>query len=145
MAALVPHAPDGRVAEAQFREAAARNNLRVVALERCPAGQPQAAVERLRAAIGGSAPQADSLFVPENADGLPGVPQALQAASFDGQRVKLLGTGLWNEPRIFNVPTLQGVWFGTPDNRGLSGFAAGYRGRFNADPIRLATLSYDAV
>ncbi len=145
IAALVPETTYGGVAEAQFREAAARNNLRVVAIERYPAGQPQAAVERLRAVIGGSAPQADSLFVPENADGLPGVAQALQAASFDAQRVKLLGTGLWNEPKIFNVPMLQGAWFATPDNRGFNAFAARYRGRFNADPIRLATLSYDAV
>ena len=40
---------------------------------------------------------------------------------------------------------LQGAWFATPDNRGFNAFAARYRGRFNADPIRLATLSYDAV
>ncbi len=40
---------------------------------------------------------------------------------------------------------LQGGWFAAPDNRGFAGFAARYRARFNTDPIRLATLSYDAV
>jgi ABC-type branched-subunit amino acid transport system substrate-binding protein len=145
VAALIPETTYGSVAEAQFREAAARNNLRVVAVERYPAGQPQAGVQRLAQVIGGGAPQADALFVPENADGLPAVAQALQGAGFDSRRVKLLGTGLWNEPRVFGVPALQGAWFATPDNRGFNAFAARYRQRFNADPIRLATLSYDAV
>lgn len=145
IAALVPESTYGSVAEAQFREAAAQNGLRVVAIEHYPVGQPQAAVQRLRQAIGGGAPQADSLFVPDNADGLPVVAQALQSVAFDPQKVKLLGTGLWNEPRVFDVPALQGAWFATPDNRGFNAFAARYRGRFNSDPIRLATLSYDAV
>ena len=43
------------------------------------------------------------------------------------------------------MPALQGGWFATPDNRGFEAFAERYRARFNTDPIRLATLSYDAV
>ena len=60
-------------------------------------------------------------------------------------RVKPLGTGVWNEPRVLGLPALQGGWFATPDNRGFEAFAERYRARFNTDPIRLATLSYDAV
>ena len=59
--------------------------------------------------------------------------------------MKPLGTGVWNEPRVFAVPALQGGWFASPDNRGFNAFAGRYRARFNADPTRLATLSYDAV
>jgi ABC-type branched-subunit amino acid transport system substrate-binding protein len=116
-----------------------------VAVERYPAGQPQMAVQKLARVIGGSAPQADALFLPDGGDGLPAVAQALQTVGFNGQRVKLLGTGLWNEPRVFAQPALQGGWFAAPDNRGFAAFAARYRARFNADPVRLATLSYDAV
>jgi ABC-type branched-subunit amino acid transport system substrate-binding protein len=145
VAALIPESTYGSVAEAQFREAAAMRGLRVVAIERYPVGQPLAAVQLLRPVIGGSAPQADSLFVPESADGLPAVAQALQNVGFDGQKVRLLGTGLWNEPRVFDQAILRGAWFATPDNRGFDAFAARYRARFNTDPIRLATLSYDAV
>ena len=95
--------------------------------------------------IGGAAPQADALFMPENGDGLSAVAQALQTTGFDPQRVKPLGTGVWNEPRVFAVPALQGGWFAAPDNRGFNAFAGRYRARYNADPTRLATLSYDAV
>ena len=145
VAALIPDTAYGRVAEAQLQQAAAEQGLRVVAVERYPAGQPQAAVQRLGRAIGGAAPQADALFIPENGDGLPQVAQALQGVGFNPERVKPLGTGVWNEARVFGLPALQGGWFAAPDNRGFAAFAARYRARFNADPIRLATLSYDAV
>ena len=59
--------------------------------------------------------------------------------------MKPLGTGVWNEPRAFAVPALQGGWFAAPDSRGFNAFASRYRARYNADPTRLATLSYDAV
>lgn len=145
IAALVPETQYGRVAEARLQQAAARQGLRIAALEYYPPGQPQVGVQRLSRVIGGPAPQADALFIPDNGDGLPGVAQALQMAGFDPARVKPLGTGVWNEPRIFALSALQGGWFAAPDNRGFEAFAERYRARFNTDPIRLATLSYDAV
>jgi ABC-type branched-subunit amino acid transport system substrate-binding protein len=145
VAALVPETTYGRVAEAQLQEGAARHGLRVVAIERYPAGQPQGAVQRLSRVVAGAAPQADALFIPENGDSLPAVAQALQTVGFNPQQVKPLGTGVWNEAGVFALPALQGGWFASPDNRGFNAFAARYRARFNTDPIRLATLSYDAV
>jgi ABC-type branched-subunit amino acid transport system substrate-binding protein len=145
IAALIPETQYGRVAEARLQQAAARQGLRIAALEYYLPGQPQVGVQRLSRVIGGAAPQADALFIPDNGDGLPAVAQALQMAGFDPTRVKPLGTGVWNEPRIFALPALQGGWFAAPDNRGFQAFAERYRARFNADPIRLATLSYDAV
>ncbi|HEY8381364.1 MAG TPA: penicillin-binding protein activator [Microvirga sp.] len=145
VAALIPETTYGSVVEAQFREATARRGLRVAAIERYAPGQPQAAIQRLGPIINGDAPQADSLFIPDNGDGLPAVAQALQASGFNPQRVKPLGTGVWNEARVFALSVLQGGWFAAPDNRGFNAFAARYRERFGTDPTRLATLSYDAV
>jgi hypothetical protein len=95
--------------------------------------------------IGGASPQADTIFIPESAEGLPAVDQALQSVGFDPRRVKPLGTGVWNEPRAFSLRSLQGGWFASPDSRGFDAFAARYRARYNSDPVRLATLSFDAV
>ncbi|MBB4040423.1 ABC-type branched-subunit amino acid transport system substrate-binding protein [Microvirga flocculans] len=145
VAALIPETTYGRVAEARFQQAAAQQGIRIVALEHYPPAQPQAAMQRLAPVIGGPAPQADALFVPDNGDGLPAVAQALQMAGFDPIRVKPLGTGVWDEPRVLSLSALQGGWFAAPDNRGFNAFAERYRARFNTDPIRLATLSYDAV
>ncbi|WP_112664378.1 penicillin-binding protein activator [Microvirga flavescens] len=145
IAALIPETTYGTVVEARFRETAARSGLRVVAIERYPAGQPQGAVQRIANVIGGGAPQADSLLIPDNTDGLNAVARALQTVGYDPQRVRPLGTGVWNEARVFALPQLQGGWFAAPDSRGFEAFAGRYRARFNTDPTRLATLSYDAV
>ncbi len=114
-------------------------------MERYAAGQAQAAVQRIAPLIVGPSAQADAIFLPDNAEGLPGVAQALAEARFDPQKVKPLGTGVWNDPRIFKTPALQSGWFAAPDSAGFNAFAARYRTRFNADPTRIATLSYDAV
>lgn len=145
IAALIPETQYGRVAGARLQQAAAQQGIRIAALEYYPPGQPQMALQRMAPVIGGPAPQADALFIPENGDGLPAVAQALQMAGFDPLRVKPLGTGLWDEPRAAALPILQGGWFAAPDKRGFTAFAERYRARFNVDPIRLATLSYDAV
>jgi ABC-type branched-subunit amino acid transport system substrate-binding protein len=144
MAALIPETVYGNVVEAQLREASARRGIRVVALERYPAGQPQAAVARIAPLVTGAA-QADALFLPDGADGLAAVGQALAGIGFDPRRVKPLGTGVWNDPRVFQVKALQGGWFAAPDGSGFAGFAERYRARFGTDPTRVATLSYDAV
>ena len=59
--------------------------------------------------------------------------------------MKLLGTGLWNEPRVFDVPALQGGMVRGARQSRLQGLRGAVSRRFNTDPIRLATLSYDAV
>jgi ABC-type branched-subunit amino acid transport system substrate-binding protein len=85
------------------------------------------------------------VFIPEGPEVVPSVVQALIAANLDTKRVQLLGTGLWDDPRIFNNTQLQGGWYAAPDGTGFRNFAARYRQRYNQDPVRTATLSYDAV
>jgi branched-chain amino acid transport system substrate-binding protein len=57
----------------------------------------------------------------------------------------LLGTGLWDDPQIFSDAALQGAWFAAPETTGYRTFAARYRARYGRDPVRTATLAYDAV
>ena len=143
VAALIPDSPYGKVAEAAFQQTAAARGLRVVALERYPTTQAgiTAAVTKLAPALA----QADCLFLPDNAGALPAVTQALTGAGFNPQRVKPLGTGVWNEATVFRLPALQGGWFAAPDGAGFNAFAGRYRAQFKSDPTRNATLAYDAV
>ena len=138
MAALIPDTDYGRVAEAAFLTAAARNNVRVMAVERLPS--PAAAQK-----IAGLGAQIDALFIPEQAEAMAGLSQALASAGIDGKRVQILGTGVWNDARVLKLAALQGAWFAAPDNGGFNGFAASYRDKFGADPARVATLAYDAI
>lgn len=144
-AALIPDTTYGGVVEAGFREAVARRGGRVVALERYAAGQGPAAVARIAPVVTGSGASADALFMPDNTEGLLAIAPALTQAGYAPTRVKPLGTGVWNDPRVFRTPALQGGWFAAPDNAGFNAFAGRYRQKFGSDPTRIATLSYDAV
>jgi branched-chain amino acid transport system substrate-binding protein len=144
-AALIPETAYGTVVEAAFREAAPRYGIRVTAIERFNAGQVQQAAAKLAPAITGPSPQADALLLPHNLEELSATSQALQGIGFNSQKVKPVGTGLWNDPRIFRLPALQGGWFAAADNNGFTAFASRYRAKYGSDPVRIATLAYDAV
>ena len=76
---------------------------------------------------------------------MPDVVQALTANGVNTKKIQLLGTGLWDDPRIFATPALDGGWYAAPDAAGYRNFSARYRARYKQDPARTATLAYDAV
>jgi hypothetical protein len=141
VAALAPQNDYGNVAIAAFQSAAARRDLRVMAIERYAPGGVAAAAQKV-ASLGG---QIDTLFIPEQAEAMAGVAQALTTAGVDGRKVQLLGTGLWNDARVLKLPGLQGAWFAAPENAGFNAFATRYRAKYGSDPTRIATLGYDAA
>jgi ABC-type branched-subunit amino acid transport system substrate-binding protein len=89
--------------------------------------------------------QIDSLFIPEQADAMQALSQALTSAGINGKQVQILGTGLWNDARVLRLPALQEAWFAAPENGGFNAFAERYRAKYHSDPTRIATLAYDAV
>jgi branched-chain amino acid transport system substrate-binding protein len=137
-AVMAPQNDYGNVALAQFQESAGRLNAPVVVIARYDSGQPQNAAQQVGAASG----QFDALFIPDQADAMPAVAGALASS---GIKTQLLGTGVWNDARVLRLPQLQGAWFSAPDNSGFNAMAQRYRAKFNTEPTRLATLSYDAV
>jgi ABC-type branched-subunit amino acid transport system substrate-binding protein len=140
-AALIPDNDYGHVAEAEFQQFAARRGLRVMEIEHYQPQTLSTSVQKI-AALGNSI---DTLFIPEQADAMPAMAQALSTAGIDSKKLQILGTGLWNDTRVLGLPALQGAWFAAPPNGGFTAFAARYRARFNADPTRIATLGYDAA
>ena len=56
-----------------------------------------------------------------------------------------VGTALWNDPRVFGLPALQGGTFAAPDSAGFSSFSQRYQARYGTAPPRVATLAYDSV
>ena len=89
--------------------------------------------------------RADTLFIADGGDAVPDVVQGLTAAGVNTKRLQMLGTGLWDDARIYAMPALDGGWFAAPDGAGYRNFAARYRTRYKQDPVRTATLAYDAV
>jgi len=141
-AALIPDNPYGTVVEAAFKQDVARHNSRIIALERYP--HDKAAMAGPVANVAKAAARADAMFIADGGDAVPDVVQALAAGGMT-KKIQYLGTGLWDDPRIFATQALDGGWYAAPDAAGFRNFSARYAARFKIQPVRTATLAYDAI
>ncbi len=142
-AALLPANAYGAVAEAAFRSRVAAVGGRVVTVQ-----SYQATGEDMRAraaAIAGAASQIDALFMPDGGETAAALAAELAANGVTRDRVKLLGSGQWDDPRVLQSPVLVGGWYPAPVKQGFEGFARRYRAAFGSAPPRNATLAYDAT
>jgi ABC-type branched-subunit amino acid transport system substrate-binding protein len=139
-AAMLPENAYGNVVEAAFKQAVPKRGGRIVAFEKYGADRATAA-RNVAQALG----QADALLLADDGEAVASVADALAAAGANLQSVQLLGTGLWDNPRVFASSRLQGGLFAAPDPAGFRSFASRYRRKFGAEPVRTATLAYDAV
>jgi len=139
-AALLPDNAYGNVVEATFKQAVGRKGGRIVAFEKY--GPDRAAAARnVVPALG----TADALLLADDGDSVVTMVDALTASGASLKNLQLLGTGLWDSPRVFASPALQGGLYAAPDPAGFRGFSSRYRAKYGADPVRTATLAYDAV
>lgn len=139
-AAMLPENAYGNVVEVAFKQAVARKGGRVVAFERYGADRSTAA-KNIAAQLTG----ADALLLADDGDAVVAAADALTAAGANLRNVQLLGTGLWDNPRVFASAALQGGLYAAPDPAGFRAFAGRYRAKYGNDPVRTATLAYDAV
>ncbi len=139
-AAMLPENAYGNVVEASFKQAVGKRGGRVVAFEKYGADRNAPAARVAQALT-----QADALLLADDGDSLVMVADALTAAGANLKNVQLLGTGLWDNPRVFASPKLQGGLYAAPDPSGFRSFSNRYRRKFNTEPVRTATLAYDAV
>jgi hypothetical protein len=139
-AAMLPENAYGNVVEVAFKQAVARKGGRVVAFEKYGSDRSNAA-RNIAASLTG----ADALFIADDGDAVVATADALTAAGANLRNVQLLGTGLWDNPRVFNSAVLQGGLYAAPDPAGFRAFAGRYRAKYGNDPVRTATLAYDAV
>src|SRR4029079_12654076 len=139
-AALLPENAYGNVVEAAFKTAVSRRGGRIAAFEKY--GADRSGPARTVAVALGSA---DALMIADDGDSVVATADALTAAGANLRNIQLLGTGLWDNPRIYASPVLQGGIYAAPDPSGFRAFSGRYRAKFGADPVRTATLAYDAV
>lgn len=142
-AALLPDNAYGSVVQAAFQQEVSRRGGRILAIEKYPldpAGLAQS-VQR----VAQVAHRVDSIFIPDNGETVTKVVSALAADRVNLRRVQLLGTGLWDDNQVFADRQMQGGLYAAPESGGFRNFSARYRARFGQDPVRTATLAYDAV
>ena len=139
-AALLPENAYGNVVEVAFKQSVGRRGGRIVAFEKYGADRTTPA-RNVAQALG----QADALLIADDGDSVVATAEALAGAGANLRNIQLLGTGLWDNPRVFASASLQGGLYAAPDPAGFRAFAGRYRTRFGGEPVRTATLAYDAV
>ena len=142
-AALLPDNAYGAVVEGAFQQEVSRRGGRVVALEKYTLEGNR--INEASRRVSQAANQVDSIFIPDSPDAVPQVVNALAANGVDLRRVQVIGSGLWEDARISSTAALDGAWYAAPEATGYRNFSARYRARYGQDPVRTATLAYDAV
>jgi ABC-type branched-subunit amino acid transport system substrate-binding protein len=141
-AALVPQTAYGDVAEAAFRDSVSAANGTVADIERfAPNGASVAAPAGAAAKSG-----ADAILIAQGGVLLRAIAPTLSLDGVTKDKVKLLGTGLWDDDRsLTRESALEGSWYAAPAPNADAAFVNKYRTTYGAAPAQLASLAYDAV
>lgn len=138
-AALVGNDPSGQISEAAFQQAVSANSGRMMSMQRySDPSKINEAARKLSAVMS----QIDCVFVPDPMGGQ--TITALKQAGIDPAKVQFLGAGQW-DGNAQAAQAAPNAWYAAADGNGFRGFASKYRNKFGADPVRIASLGYDAV
>ena len=87
----------------------------------------------------------DALLLADGGARLRQVAPLLPYYDIDPATIRLLGTGLWEDPATLGAPVLAGGWFAGPDPAARQDFGERYRRVYGEAPGTIATLAYDAT
>lgn len=139
--ALIPETSYGEVVAQSFKSAVTASGGQVTDVERF---SPSAgAIVEPAAALAKTTP--DSILIAQGGSLLRGIVPTLSYDGIDPTKVKLLGTGLWDDASIAREPLLNDGWFAAPEPDAAAAFDAKYRAAFGTSPPQLAALAYDAI
>jgi ABC-type branched-subunit amino acid transport system substrate-binding protein len=162
-AALAPNSEYGRLMTDALREAVGTAGGTVVKTEFLDprAADAAAAVQRLVGGAGptgspgaappGAAPPVpgspafDALLLPEGGEVLKQIAHQLKTAGVGAPQVRLLGSGLWDDPTIAGEPALYGGWFAASPPEARREFESRFQATYGHAPPRLASLAFDAA
>jgi ABC-type branched-subunit amino acid transport system substrate-binding protein len=87
----------------------------------------------------------DAIFLPEGGTMLRSIAPILLGKGVDTKQVRLLGTGLWDDPAVAKDSSLIGGWYSVPPQDQRQNFISRYQQLYTNKPPRIATLAYDGV
>lgn len=156
-AALAPNSPYGHLMGDSLKEVAAQAGGSVTRIEYFDprAVDISVSIKHLLPAAAGVSPAAaaspgagapfDALLLPEGGDRLKQIAGQVKTAGVDTTQIRLLGSGLWDDPSIVGDPALAGGWFAASPPEARRDFGARYQSAYGHSPPRLASLAFDAA
>jgi hypothetical protein len=83
--------------------------------------------------------------LPEGGAQLKQLARQLKEAGIDSAKVRLLGSGLWDDPATAGEPALYGGWFAASPPAARREFESRFQATDRRPPPRLASLAFDAA
>ena len=142
--AFIPKSTYGATIERALKTSARVYGARVVAVEHYDrsVGGMTGPAGRL---AGRMATGLQALLVPDGAEVLHQVSDALTGVGITPKTARFLGTGLWDDPRTAQIPIAVGGWYAGVAPQLVNQFAQRFQSRYGSVPPRLASLAYDSV
>ena len=147
---LIPRDSYGNITEQAFRGAVHRVGGTIAAVEHynASAARVMEPTQRLTETIKlseTSGQPIDAVFLPGGLATLPNLGPLLNHIKTDNTRIRLLGTGGWDQAQLGQQKAFVGGWFAAPAPAGWKSFTARYVEAYGMSPPRIATLAHDAV
>ncbi len=86
-----------------------------------------------------------AIFIADGGNQLKNILISLKRSKIDLTKIKLLGTGLWDDPEVAAMPEMDGAWFSSSPPDSYQVFEKRFIATYGYKPVRLASLAYDAV
>ncbi|MDP9196084.1 MAG: penicillin-binding protein activator [Pseudomonadota bacterium] len=135
--ALVPDSPYGQMIAHSLAD---QPGIRT---ERFPADSP--GIQALTKRLASERQSFDSVLMAASGDTLRQLASFLTYYGVDTRKVRFMGNSQWDNPSLWQEGALRGAWFTAPHPNGWKAFAEQFRSTFGKTPLRLASLSHDAV
>ena len=144
---LVPRSPYGAVVEKAIVAAAKKRRARVVAIQRYARNEQalQGPTRAMAKTVLDQSKKVQALLIGEGGNLLRSIGAVLAQEGVNGETVKMLGTGLWDEAGVNSISAIVGGWYAGPPPSAKAQFAQRFRNAYGREPPRLASLAYDAV
>jgi branched-chain amino acid transport system substrate-binding protein len=140
-AALIPSTPYGQRVEEMFRNSVMQSGRQLVVVQNY-----QSSPQALEPAVKAIAKQDfDTILLPEGGTMLRSLGPILTINGIDSRKVKLLGTGLWDDPAVAREASLMGGWYAVPPQDQRANFITRFQQLYGSKPPRIASLAYDGV
>jgi hypothetical protein len=145
IAALYPATQYGQIIEQALIRASQKNGVSIAASDRYSREGLSVSPAIQKAAQAVNTQSADTVLIPESGETLRAIGAALGEQGIDANKVKILGTGLWDNPQTRDIPIAQGGWYAGVSPDMVERFESRYSSTYGGKPPRIASLAYDAV
>lgn len=142
-AALAPRSPYGEIAVEALRAATQADGASLARVDYYDPGQPDLTPVVKRFIAAGH--DYDALLLPEGGARLRTLAPLLPYYDVDPEKVRFLGTGLWDELGLAAEPALSGSWYAAPPPAPRADFERRFQDLYRRAPPRLSTLAYDGT